>query len=158
MVVALAVVAAGCGSSNNGNGGSATAAAPTAGGTGTGAASAIGTSKDAHGTYLVDGKGRTLYLFEADKPNMSNCDSGCQSIWPALSAGSTPPVVSGGAVAGKLGMTAPGSGGRIVTYNGHPLYYYAGDKNPGDTSGQGLDQFGAKWYVLDPAGDKIDDD
>jgi predicted lipoprotein with Yx(FWY)xxD motif len=156
MVVALAVVAAGCGSSNSGNGGSATAAAPTAGGTGT--ASAIGTSKDAHGTYLVDGKGRTLYLFEADKPNMSNCDSGCQSIWPAFSAGSKPPVVSGGAVAGKLGMTAPGSGGRIVTYNGHPLYYYAGDKNPGDTSGQGLDQFGAKWYVLDPAGDKIDDD
>jgi predicted lipoprotein with Yx(FWY)xxD motif len=55
-------------------------------------------------------------------------------------------------------VTAPGSGGRLVTYKGHPLYYYVGDKKPGDTSGQGLDQFGAKWYVLTPAGDKIDDD
>jgi predicted lipoprotein with Yx(FWY)xxD motif len=157
MLAAVAVVAAGCGSSNSGNGNSATAAAPAASNA-NGATSAIATRKGEHGTYLVDGKGRTLYLFEADKANMSNCDSGCQSIWPAFSAGSKPPAVSGGALAGKLGMTAGGNGGSLVTYNGHPLYYYVGDKQPGDTNGQGLDQFGAKWYVLAPAGDKIDDD
>jgi predicted lipoprotein with Yx(FWY)xxD motif len=42
-----------------------------------------------------------------------------------------------------------------VTYSGHPLYYYVGDAEPGDDAGQGLDQFGAKWYVLGPDGAKI---
>jgi predicted lipoprotein with Yx(FWY)xxD motif len=64
--------------------------------------------------------------------------------------------VTGGAVAGKLGVTKPAGGKSIVTYNGHPLYYYVGDKKPGDTTGQGLNQFGAGWYVVNPAGDKID--
>jgi predicted lipoprotein with Yx(FWY)xxD motif len=64
--------------------------------------------------------------------------------------------VSGGAVAGKLGVTKLAGGKSIVTYNGHPLYYYVGDKKPGDTTGQGLNQFGAGWYVVNPAGDKID--
>jgi predicted lipoprotein with Yx(FWY)xxD motif len=45
-----------------------------------------------------------------------------------------------------------------VTYHGHPLYYYAGDSQPGDTTGQGLNQFGAKWYVLASSGDKLDSD
>jgi predicted lipoprotein with Yx(FWY)xxD motif len=44
-----------------------------------------------------------------------------------------------------------------VTYHGHPLYYYAGDAQPGDTKGQALDQFGAEWYVLAPSGSKIDE-
>jgi hypothetical protein len=43
-----------------------------------------------------------------------------------------------------------------VTYNGHPLYDYAGDQVAGDTNGQGLDQFGAEWYVVSPAGNKIE--
>jgi predicted lipoprotein with Yx(FWY)xxD motif len=54
-------------------------------------------------------------------------------------------------------MTARANGKSIVTYNGHPLYYYAGDSKPGATSGQGLDQFGGGWYVVTPAGDKIDE-
>ena len=45
-----------------------------------------------------------------------------------------------------------------MTYAGHPLYYYAADGKPGDTAGQGLNQFGAKWYVLAPSGNKIDED
>jgi predicted lipoprotein with Yx(FWY)xxD motif len=47
-------------------------------------------------------------------------------------------------------------GSTEVTYGGHPLYYYAGDSNPGDTNGQGLNQFGAGWYVVTPQGAKID--
>jgi hypothetical protein len=45
-----------------------------------------------------------------------------------------------------------------VTYGGHPLYYFVADKKAGDTSGQGINQFGAKWYVLTPTGNKIDTD
>jgi hypothetical protein len=54
-----------------------------------------------------------------------------------------------------LGTTKRSDGTTEVTYNGHPLYYYAGGQQPGDTSGQNLDQFGAEWYVLSPAGKKI---
>jgi Secreted repeat of unknown function len=43
-----------------------------------------------------------------------------------------------------------------VTYHGHPLYYYAADSKPGDTNGQGVKAFGAEWYVLSPAGDKVE--
>jgi predicted lipoprotein with Yx(FWY)xxD motif len=58
-----------------------------------------------------------------------------------------------------LGSSSRGDGGGTqVTYQGHPLYYYAGDSQPGDTTGQGLNQFGAKWYVLASSGDKIDTD
>ena len=66
------------------------------------------------------------------------------------------PNATGGALAAKIG-TIPASGGNgVVTYNGHPLYYYVGDQKPGDTKGQGLNQFGAGWYVLAPTGNKID--
>jgi predicted lipoprotein with Yx(FWY)xxD motif len=146
------IVAASGGSAKKRPAYSAGAAAPASGAPG----SAIGTTSSALGTYLVDAKGRTLYLFEADKPGVSNCSSACLSIWPAFSATGKPPVIKGGALASKLGVTAPGHGKSIVTYNGHPLYYYAGDQKPGDTTGQGLNQFGGGWYVVTPAGDKID--
>ncbi len=61
-------------------------------------------------------------------------------------------MAEGGANAATIGSTAQGQ----VTYNGHPLYTYAGDTKPGDTNGQNLDQFGAEWYVLSPAGDKVE--
>jgi predicted lipoprotein with Yx(FWY)xxD motif len=148
--VAIAVAVAGCGSSNSGGGGSATAASSPA-------TPAIKTAKTSLGTFLVDGQGRTLYLFEADKPNMSTCSGGCLSIWPALSA-SGKPAVSGGVKAAKVGTTKTPDGTPIVTYNGHPLYTYAGDQKAGDVNGEGLNQFGAKWYVVKPSGEKIDDD
>jgi predicted lipoprotein with Yx(FWY)xxD motif len=108
------------------------------------------------GKILVDGNGRTLYLFEADKPDVSNCTGACLSLWPAFTSHGAPQA-HGGAVAGKIG-TIGTSGGRQITYNRHPLYYYAADHKPGDTTGQGLDQFGAKWYVLTATGNKVDND
>ena len=61
-------------------------------------------------------------------------------------------------MASMLGTTSRSDGKPEVTYNGHPLYTYAGDQKPGDTNGEGLNQFGAKWYALSPAGKKIDND
>ena len=63
-----------------------------------------------------------------------------------------------GASGGLIGTTARGDGTSQGTYGGHPLYYFVGDKAPGDLTGQGIDQFGAKWYVVDKAGKKIDND
>jgi predicted lipoprotein with Yx(FWY)xxD motif len=153
LLIVAAVVVAGCGS---GGGGSATAASPGGGSTAAKSTSVVTTKKGPLGTYLVDGSGRTLYLFEADKRNMSNCTGACLSIWPAFGAGSKPPLAKGGVVAGKLGVTT-GSGKQIVTYNGHPLYYYAADQNAGDTSGQDVSDFGASWHVVNTAGSKIGD-
>jgi predicted lipoprotein with Yx(FWY)xxD motif len=59
-----------------------------------------------------------------------------------------------GVKASLLGTTTRSDGNPEVTYNGHPLYYYAGDRKAGDTNGQDLNQFGAPWYVVSPAGNK----
>jgi predicted lipoprotein with Yx(FWY)xxD motif len=121
----------------------------------TAANSAIGIRSTPLGSILVDAKGRTLYLFEADKTNVSNCTGPCLSIWPALTPNGKPKA-DAGVLAAKIATTATTGGKRQVTYNGHPLYYYAGDQKAGDTTGQGLKQFGAAWYVLAATGNKID--
>jgi len=149
---ALAVAAAGCGTSSysgtTGPSSSGAAAAP--------AAARVATGRTKLGTVLVDGKGRTLYLFEKDKSNASSCYGACASVWPPLT--SAKGVAAGGLPAAKLGATKRTDGRTEVTYAGHPLYTYAGDAKPGQARGQGLDQFGAEWYVLAPSGHKIDHD
>jgi predicted lipoprotein with Yx(FWY)xxD motif len=118
------------------------------------AASAISVKQTSRGPILVDANGRTLYLFEADRPNVSTLSAAGQAIWPLFTATTTPRALSG-AVAGRIGTVTQAGGGAQVTYNGHPLYYYVGDHSPGQTSGQGLNQFGAVWYVLGPGGNPV---
>ena len=117
----------------------------------------IGTAALAPGTALVDGAGRSLYLFEADTGPTSTCNGACAQVWPPLAA-SAAPGVAGGAQAALVGATTRADGTRQVTYNGHPLYYFAGDKAPGDVTGQGIHNFGGGWYVVTPSGNKIDTD
>jgi predicted lipoprotein with Yx(FWY)xxD motif len=121
------------------------------------AGSVIGVRSTTLGKVLVDGKGRTLYLFEADRPNVSRLSAAGHAIWPLFTSQGKPQA-DGGAIAAKIGTIATTRGKRQVTYNGHPLYYYVGDQKPGDTAGQGLKQFGAAWYVLAATGNKIDND
>ena len=107
------------------------------------------------GRMLTDGHGRTLYLFAADKPNVSKLSAAGLSIWPPFGATGKPQAKSG-ALAAKIGTITGANGKAQVTYDSHPLYYYVGDTKPGQTSGQALNQFGAEWYVLAPSGNKID--
>jgi len=109
------------------------------------------------GPILVDAQGRTLYLFEADKNGKSACSGPCATAWPPLLSNGGPQAAMG-ASAKLIGTTARGDGGSQVTYAGHPLYYFVGDKAAGDVTGQGIDQFGAKWYVVGKDGKKIDND
>jgi len=109
------------------------------------------------GPILVDAQGRTLYLFEADKTSKSTCDGACASAWPPLAVTGMP-TAGTGVKASLLGTSKRADGTIEVTYAGHPLYGYAGDAAPGDTTGQGLDQFGAEWYVLNAAGHKVEHD
>jgi predicted lipoprotein with Yx(FWY)xxD motif len=148
VVIALSI--AGCG----GGGGSGTAPSPKT------AASSSPTLRLAGlepGKALVDAQGRTLYLFEADKGDKSTCNGACASLWPPATATGTT-TAGPGLTAGEVGTTKRSDGQRQLTYNGHPLYRYAADRKPGDANGQGLNQFGAKWYVLNARGSKIDED
>jgi predicted lipoprotein with Yx(FWY)xxD motif len=106
------------------------------------------------GPILVDGNGRTLYLFEADKGTSSTCYSACAQYWPPLlTDGAAQPGV--GVTASLLGTTSRTDGTTEVTYGGHPLYYVVTDHNPGDATGQGVDNFGARWDVVGPDGKQI---
>jgi len=107
------------------------------------------------GQILVDSNGRTVYLFLADSGTTSNCNSAaCVQYWPpVLTAGA--PVAGAGADAMLLGTTQRKDGRTQVTYGGHPLYYFITDKKPGDVTGQGINGFGAPWYVVSPSGKQI---
>ena len=106
------------------------------------------------GQILVDGNGRTLYLFEADKGSSSTCYGACAAYWPPLLTGGAP--MAGTGVNGSLlGTTKRTDGTTEVTYGGHPLYYVVTDHNPGDATGQAVSNYGAAWYVVGTDGRKI---
>ncbi len=109
------------------------------------------------GKALVDGKGRALYLWEADKNGMSTCSGACAAAWPPVTVGGTAQPGSG-VTPSLLGTVKRADGTEQVTYNHHPLYYFAGDSGPAMAKGQGSNDFGASWYVLNAKGSKIDND
>ena len=104
------------------------------------------------GSFLVDNKNMTLYLFTKDTPGVSNCYNGCATAWPPLLVTGSP-TVGTGLDAAKLGTTKRKDGSLQVTYNGWPLYYYDKDTAPGQTVGQGV---GGVWYVLSATGDQVE--
>jgi predicted lipoprotein with Yx(FWY)xxD motif len=106
------------------------------------------------GHYLVDGRGRALYLFEKDRHGASTCFGGCAAIWPPLLAKGGV-ARSAGVSAAKLGTVARRGGGRQVTYAGHPLYYYVTDRKPGQVTCQDVTEFGGTWLVVAPSGRAI---
>ena len=107
------------------------------------------------GRILVDGRGRTLYLFDKDKRGCSSCTGACTAYWPPLPAHGKP--VAGGAARQRLlGITRRANGTRQITYAGHPLYRFALDTRAGQTNGQNLRDVGAGWHVVSPAGKKIE--
>jgi predicted lipoprotein with Yx(FWY)xxD motif len=119
--------------------------------TGEGAMVNLGTN-DKLGSFLVDDKGMTLYLFTKDTPNTSNCYDKCATAWPPLLTTGAP-AGGTGVDASKFGTTKRNDGTSQVTYNGWPLYYYAKDKAPGDVVGQDV---GDVWFVISPAGEKVE--
>lgn len=117
----------------------------------------VALKKTALGTILVDAKGRTLYLFEKDHNGVSMCNSACTAYWPPLTSHGAPRAGSGIRKA-LLTLGRAHNGVRQVLYAGHPLYTFVGDKSAGQTTGEGLTNFGAGWYVLAANGRKIDHD
>jgi predicted lipoprotein with Yx(FWY)xxD motif len=129
---------------------------------GVGAAMAATTSKHAggwtvqavasskYGTVLVAANGMTLYRYTLDKKGKSVCNGACAKYWPPLLLKGTAKETAGsGASAGLLGEAMRANGAAQVTYAGYPLYFYAGDKKPGDVNGEGFDK---TWYVVNAKG------
>ena len=160
----LALLVAACSSGGSagtsaGGGGAGTTGPASSGSMSSGATSSGGgtmvtTANGTVGTYLTDGSGRTLYLWMADKSGKSNCSGSCAAVWPPLTTKGAP-AAGGSAKAADLGTVARSDGAKQVTYNGHPLYYYANDSKPGDITGEGNNGFGAKWWVVAPSGTAI---
>jgi predicted lipoprotein with Yx(FWY)xxD motif len=165
-LIALALLA-GCGSSSKSNSNAASTTPPAATSTpdtttapaSSDEAETIKTTKGELGTFLVDGEGKTVYLFEKDKKGSgaSTCSGACASAWPPVTT-SAAPKAAGGASMSMLGTIKRADGTMQVTYNGWPLYYYVSDTKPGQTTGEGNKGFGAPWYVLTAQGNKIDKD
>jgi predicted lipoprotein with Yx(FWY)xxD motif len=109
------------------------------------------------GKVLADGRGHTLYLFEKDKNGMSSCNGACLAYWPAVRTASKPRA-GAGVRSSLLGTTKRSDGRRQVTYAGHPLYTFVGDKKAGQTTGEGLTDFGAAWDAIAPNGRSIEPD
>jgi predicted lipoprotein with Yx(FWY)xxD motif len=154
--VAAGLLAAACGSAvaspshgSQSSGAQASGSHSSAATTGTVIASHAGSG----GTFLTDG-GRSVYLWNADAMNKSNCSGACAGAWPPVMA-TGKVTAANGVKPSDLGTIARSGGGKQVTYNGHPLYFFAGDSGPGQTNGQGSDSFGAKWWLVAPSGSQI---
>ena len=149
LLAALTVALAACGGNDDEGSGTATPAAPTTQTTTAaeeagGATVAVASSK--LGEILVDADGRTLYAFTKDKGDQSACSGGCATSWPALTGTAT---AGTGAQASLLATSTQANGTDQVTYDGRPLYYFAGDTKPGDTNGQAV---GNVWFAVTASG------
>ena len=104
-------------------------------------------SSEELGDFLVGPNGMTLYLFTNDAPGVSNCADQCATNWPPLTVGEEEIPLLGEGIPGALNAITREDGTRQVVYNGTPLYYWAQDAAPGDTTGQGV---GDVWFVVSP--------
>jgi predicted lipoprotein with Yx(FWY)xxD motif len=163
LIALLAIALAGCGGGDStsggggvyggGGGSESTSEASSSGG---GAAVVKAAEVGDLGAIIVSSEGLTLYDFHKDQGGKSSCYGTCAGAWPPLLTEGEPQA-DAGAMASQLGTTKRKDGTVQVTYNGWPLYTYAGDQAPGEANGNDIDQFGAEWYALQPSGEEPED-
>ena len=147
-LAALALTVSACASSGSANGAgntpaagaSSSAAAPASGSGGSTVASATVGGQQ----VLTNAQGMTLYWFAPDTSTTSKCTGSCATYWPPVKG----PVTAGSGVTGTLGTITRSDGTKQATYDGHPLYTYAGDTSPGQNKGNGLNVSGGLWYEM----------
>ena len=112
----------------------------------------LGTTK--LGMILLNSRGHTLYMFAKDRNGTSACSGSCARFWPPLLS-SGKPTAGAGVKPSLLGKTRRSDGRLQVTYNKHPLYTYALDKQARQTRGEGNFAFGARWWAVSARGTKV---
>ncbi|HTX62293.1 MAG TPA: hypothetical protein VMD28_01550 [Acidimicrobiales bacterium] len=117
-----------------------------------GAVVKLDTSKE-YGRILVNASGRSLYFLTSETTRALKCTGGCLDVWPPLLT-KEKPVAGSGVAAKELGTVKRGASLQ-VTYYGHPLYLYAGDKAAGDANGEGIGADGGTWYLLGGTGSAV---
>jgi predicted lipoprotein with Yx(FWY)xxD motif len=142
---AAAAMAAGCSSSSTGSSSTAPSSASSSGG-----AAMVRTASSSLGQILVDGSGRTLYLFKPDGTGKPTCTGQCSSIWPPETTTGQPQA--SGVPSGMLGTVTRSDNSMQVTVNGHPLYHFSHDSKPGDVNGQGVQGI---WFAVSPCGNPV---
>jgi predicted lipoprotein with Yx(FWY)xxD motif len=150
-LAAIALALAACGSSASTSSAPATGTPAAAGGSAS-SSSGSGTTLEARTIggkqVLVNSKGFTLYWFAPDTPTSSKCSGSCATYWPPVPG----PATAGSGVTGKIGTISRSDGTQQATYNGHPLYTYAGDSAPGQDKGNNLNASGGLWYDVPVSG------
>jgi predicted lipoprotein with Yx(FWY)xxD motif len=142
------VAIAGCGGGSS----SSTSPSTSAAGTTSGGAATIDVANNPQvGQILTDSKGETVYVFAKDTNGKSECSGSCAGVWPPVPTSGSPKAGTG-VDASKLGTTKRSDGSTQVTYDGRPLYTYTADTSPGDTTGNGVNLYGALWYAVQPNG------
>jgi predicted lipoprotein with Yx(FWY)xxD motif len=141
-VIAAALSVAACGSSSSSSSGPASAPHSAASGSAS-SASALKTATIDGATVLTNTQGFTLYMFAPDTGTASKCNGSCAQIWPPVTA----PVIAGSGITGTLGTIKRADGAAQATYDGHPLYTYAGDTQPGQAKGNGIK---GVWHEVTP--------
>ena len=153
-LAALALTVSACASSSSSTattsstpaaaGGSAASSAPaSSSGGATLAARTIGGQQ-----VLTNSAGMTLYRFVPDTSTTSKCTGSCATYWPPVKG----PATAGSGVTGTLATITRSDGTMQATYDGHPLYTYAGDTAPGQAKGNGLNVSGGLWYEMTVSG------
>jgi predicted lipoprotein with Yx(FWY)xxD motif len=110
----------------------------------------VAAQRSRYGTVLFDGRRRALYLFTRERTT-PRCYGACAKAWPPLLTRGRPSAGKG-ARASLLGTVRRRDGSRQVTYRGHPLYRYVGDRRPGEILCQNVEEFGGLWLVVAPSG------
>ncbi len=111
-------------------------------------------SHSRYGDILVDGRGRTIYLFTKERTKKARCYGDCARAWPPLITKGKPKAGKG-ADARLVGTTKRRNGKLQVTYNGHPLYYYIADRKAGQITCQDVVEFGGTWLLVSKPGDAV---
>jgi predicted lipoprotein with Yx(FWY)xxD motif len=143
-LLAVSAVLAACGSGSSYGGGSSTSASGSSGSSGAGSGAVTSARKAKVGSVIVDAQGRTLYRFTAEAQGVPVCTGACVGTWPPALAGSASGLPDHVAT-----VRRPDGGKLQLTYDGHPLYRYAGDQSKADANGEGV---GGQWYVLKAGG------
>ena len=157
-LAALALTVSACASSGSSSTASSTPAAAGSSSAASAAASSPAASASGGATLaartiggqqvLTNSTGRTLYWFAPDTSTASKCTGSCATYWPPVKG----PATAGSGVTGTLGTITRSDGTKQATYDGHPLYTYAGDTAPGQAKGNGLNVSGGLWYEMTVSG------